>query len=164
MITPAVQDEVERLVNQHGFNVTESDLEKPWGGYLRLDEAQTSQFLKRYFPTVDPPTGDIRISPKYLVVEPHRRLSWQRHERRDERWRVVAGPVEVSTSRTDDQPPARTLKAGAELEIARGERHRLIGADNWGIVAEIWQHTDPDHPSDEDDIVRIQDDFERGNA
>jgi hypothetical protein len=30
------------------------------------------------------------------------------------------------------------------------------------LVAEIWQHTDPDHPSNEDDIVRVQDDFGRG--
>jgi hypothetical protein len=29
------------------------------------------------------------------------------------------------------------------------------------MVAEIWQHTDPNHPSDEDDIVRLQDDFGR---
>jgi hypothetical protein len=28
-----------------------------------------------------------------------------------------------------------------------------------GIVAEIWQHTDLNQPSDEEDIVRLQDDF-----
>ena len=43
----------------------------------------------------------------------------------------------------------------------KGERHRLIGLEGWGIVAEIWQHTDPENPSDEDDIVRLQDDFGR---
>ena len=42
-----------------------------------------------------------------------------------------------------------------------GERHRLVGLENWGVVAEFWQHTDPDHPSDEDDIVRVQDDYKR---
>lgn len=31
----------------------------------------------------------------------------------------------------------------------------------WGVVAEIWQHTDKDNPSNEDDIVRVQDDFGR---
>jgi hypothetical protein len=33
--------------------------------------------------------------------------------------------------------------------------------DNWGVVAEIWQHTDPAVPSDEDDIIRVQDDYNR---
>ena len=38
---------------------------------------------------------------------------------------------------------------------------RLIGLEEWGMVAEIWQHTDDAHPSAEDDIVRVQDDFGR---
>jgi hypothetical protein len=29
------------------------------------------------------------------------------------------------------------------------------------MIAEIWQHTNADQPSDEDDIVRVQDDFGR---
>jgi hypothetical protein len=33
--------------------------------------------------------------------------------------------------------------------------------DDYAVVAEIWQHTDINNPSDEDDIVRWQDDFER---
>jgi len=37
----------------------------------------------------------------------------------------------------------------------------LIGLDSWSIVSEIWQDTDPEQPSDEDDIVRLQDDFGR---
>ncbi|MCU0327251.1 MAG: phosphoheptose isomerase, partial [Spirosomaceae bacterium] len=40
-------------------------------------------------------------------------------------------------------------------------RHRLVGVNEWGIIAEIWQHTDPKNPSDENDIVRVQDDFGR---
>ena len=38
--------------------------------------------------------------------------------------------------------------------------HVVIGLKDYGIVAEIWQHTDS-LPSDEDDIVRVQDDFKR---
>lgn len=37
-----------------------------------------------------------------------------------------------------------------------GERHRLIGLNNWGVIAEIWRHTDKENPSDEDDIVRLR--------
>jgi hypothetical protein len=47
------------------------------------------------------------------------------------------------------------------VKLQQGERHRLIGLAGWGIVAEIWQHTDASNPSDEDDIVRVQDDFGR---
>mgnify|MGYP003350752161 CR=1 FL=1 len=59
-----------------------------------------------------------------------------------------------------------TREAAQEHVLAglgrRGERHRLIGTkEGWGMVAEIWQHTVPDHPSDESDIVRLQDDYRK---
>ncbi|NBC66802.1 MAG: hypothetical protein GVY07_14240 [Bacteroidetes bacterium] len=47
------------------------------------------------------------------------------------------------------------------MTIEKGQRHRLIGLQNWGVVAEIWQHTDSSDPSDEEDIVRLDDDFGR---
>ena len=33
--------------------------------------------------------------------------------------------------------------------------------DELAVVAEIWIHSDQDNPSDEDYIVRVQDDFNR---
>jgi hypothetical protein len=50
---------------------------------------------------------------------------------------------------------------GELVTHAKLVRHRLIGADSWGVVAEIWQHTDHTYPSEETDIVRVQDDFGR---
>ena len=50
---------------------------------------------------------------------------------------------------------------GDQITLTQGERHRLIGLDDYGVVAEIWQHTDKKNPSDEEDIVRVQDDFGR---
>jgi hypothetical protein len=47
------------------------------------------------------------------------------------------------------------------VSLQQGERHRLIGTQGWGVVAEIWMHTDPNHPSGEADIVRLQDDYSR---
>ena len=42
---------------------------------------------------------------------------------------------------------------------------RLTASLNWirllSIVAEIWQHTDKNNPSDEEDIIRVQDNFGR---
>ena len=50
---------------------------------------------------------------------------------------------------------------GDTITLQQGERHRLIGLDEFAVIAEIWQHTDANHLSDEDDIVRVQDDFGR---
>lgn len=69
--------------------------------------------------------------------------------------------MNVATSLTDEQNEVVTLTKGDKIKLQQVERHRLIGLDDWGIVAEIWQHTDASNPSDEDDIVRLQDDFGR---
>ena len=50
---------------------------------------------------------------------------------------------------------------GDQIVLEQGERHRLIGLEDFCIVAETWQHTDINHPSDEEDIIRVQDDFGR---
>ena len=50
---------------------------------------------------------------------------------------------------------------GDQIILQQGERHRLIDLDNYSVVAEIWQHTDVNHPSDEENIIRVQDDFGR---
>ena len=55
----------------------------------------------------------------------------------------------------------RTLKKGDKITINQGERHRIIGMSDYAVVAEIWIHTDTDNPSDESDIIRIQDDYDR---
>jgi len=102
-----------------------------------------------------------KLSPKILVVAPDKRLSWQFHHRRAEIWKVIGGTVGVKTNNTDEEGELQELSLGNFIQLEKGERHRLIGLDSWGIVAEIWQHTDPENPSDEDDIVRLQDDFGR---
>jgi len=53
------------------------------------------------------------------------------------------------------------INEGGQLVLQQGERQPLIGLDDYSVVAEIWQHTDGNHPSDEDDIIRVQDDFGR---
>jgi len=64
-------------------------------------------------------------------------------------------------SNTDVENEVKTKHPGDVIRLEKGERHRLVGLDGWGVLAEIWQHTDADNPSDEDDIVRVQDDFGR---
>jgi len=55
----------------------------------------------------------------------------------------------------------RGYDPGEVLRLALDERHRLIGLETWGVIAEIWQHTDAASPSDEHDIVRVADDYSR---
>ena len=96
-----------------------------------------------------------------LLVAPQARLSWQYHHRRAKIWQVVQGPVGVATSDTDAEGKVESYMPGDQIILRQGERHRLVGLAGWGVVAEIWQHTDADQPSDENDIVRVQDDFGR---
>jgi mannose-6-phosphate isomerase len=133
------------------------------GCFFVIDENQAAEFATKFFPHLDMESIKItnKLSPKFLVVAPNKRLSWQYHFRRSEIWKVIAGIVGVKTSSTDEQGDIQKLEEGNFIQLDKGERHRLIGLDSWGIVAEIWQHTDPEQPSDEDDIVRLQDDFGR---
>ena len=159
----AVFTKVEAMLTSQGFNIVAIDKERPWGGFFVIDEQQAQKFANQYFDGIDVNQLKIggKLSPKILVVAPHAKLSWQYHHRRAEIWQVVEGTVGVVRSATDTEGPLHTFHPKDQIKLDKGERHRLIGLDDWGIVAEIWQHTDPEHPSDEDDIVRVQDDFGR---
>jgi mannose-6-phosphate isomerase len=155
--------EKQRLIEK-GFRIIKEDKTRPWGGFYVIDETQAEQFAKEFFPEEDFEKLKIsyKLSPKILMVAPNKRLSWQYHHRRAEIWRCIDGNVAVATSNTDKEEQKHILKVGDKIKLKQGKRHRLIGLDGWGVVAEIWQHTDAANPSDEDDIVRLQDDFGRG--
>lgn len=155
--------QTEQYIEGLGFEIVKKDEQRPWGGFLVINEDQASKFASQFFPEEDFESLKIseKLSPKILIVAPHKRLSWQYHFRRAEIWRCIEGKVAVGTSLTDEQNEIKTLVKGDKIKLQQGERHRLIGLDDWGVVAEIWQHTDASHPSDEDDIVRLQDDFGR---
>jgi mannose-6-phosphate isomerase len=152
-----------RKLKRQGFKVVAKDHNRPWGGFFVLDEDQAPKFIETYFPgySVSDFAGFSKLSPKILVVAPEKRLSWQYHFRRAEIWRVLSGPIGVAQSATDEQNAPDTYINGDIITLPKGQRHRLVGLADWGIVAEIWQHTDVSNPSDEDDIVRLQDDFGR---
>lgn len=146
-----------------GFKVVDKDFNRPWGGFFVIDETQARRFASHYFPEVkfDDINVSGKLSPKILMVEPDKKLSWQYHHRRAEIWKLVGGEGAIVTSPTDEQGNLKKLKIGEIVRLRQGERHRLVGLSLWGMVAEIWQHTDAKNPSDEDDIVRVQDDFGR---
>jgi mannose-6-phosphate isomerase len=146
-----------------GFQIQQEDLSRPWGGFLVIDESQGKSFASMY---IDLPVNfweesELQINGKILFVAPNKRLSWQYHHRRTEIWQVLEGTVGVVISEDDVEDELKLLTPGDQITIPSGTRHRLVGLDTWGVVAEVWQHNDPHHPSNEEDIVRIQDDFGR---
>jgi mannose-6-phosphate isomerase-like protein (cupin superfamily) len=150
-------------IENNGFHVVDKDWERPWGGFFVIDEKQADEFGRHYFEEQSDESLNTegKLSPKILMVQPDKRLSWQYHHRRAEIWSIIEGPVGIVLSDTDEEGPAEPNAPGDVVHIDQGQRHRLVGLDDWGVVAEIWQHTDPDNPSDEEDIVRVQDDFGR---
>lgn len=159
----SVFENIAAWLDDQGFEVANKDATRPWGGFFVIEESQAPQFISTFFPHLSLVDfeGFSKLSPKILLVAPGRRLSWQYHHRRSEIWKVVGGNAAIVISDTDDETPVQQLPLGTVVSLRQGERHRLVGADEWGVIAEIWQHTDPEHPSDEDDIVRVQDDFGR---
>ena len=156
-------DMTESFISNKGFTIVNKDDQRPWGGFLVIDEDQSERFITTFFPdqSVDDFKDFDKLSPKILLVAPGKRLSWQYHHRRAEIWRVIGGKAGVVVSNTDEQTPVKKLELGESVSLHQGERHRLVGLDRWGLLAEIWKHTDAGNPSDEDDIVRVEDDFGR---
>ena len=148
-----------------GFKIAHDiDVLRPWGFYFYFDAAQTKKFAEEFFAGVELKGIDtsLPLQPKVLVFEPAEINSWQYHHRRAEIWRVITGSMQAIMAESDEQPAVKIYKFGDVVNFTQGMRHRG-GAieDQWGAVAEIWQHTEPDNPSDEEDIVRLQDNYGR---
>ena len=159
----AVFDGIGQYLGGLSIQIAETDFDRPWGGFFVVDEASTEHFINQFFPghSYEEIANGLSLTPKILVAEPGKRLSWQYHYRREEIWSILSGPVGVIISENDEQGPVRTVDPGEVVSFSSEVRHRLIGLERYGVVAEFWKHTDPNNPSDESDIVRVQDDFAR---
>ena len=151
-----IREEIENL----GFNVIDYDFNRPWGGFLLIDESQSQDFIDTFI-SKENLKIEGRVSPKILIVNPNSRLSWQFHYRRKEVWRVYKNNVGIIRSMSNDEKEMEVLKENDLIQFNTEERHRLVGLSDFGVVAEIWIHTDTNNPSNEDDIVRLQDDYSR---
>ena len=154
--------DIKHMLDELGFVVTSMDDNRPWGGFFVISEEGAPAFIDHFFPMLQKEellAG--KLSPKILLVAPNKKLSWQYHHRRSEVWKLIRGEASIIRSETDQENPATQMTIGDLVELKKGERHRLVGLSDWGIVAEIWIHTDSQNPSDENDIVRLQDDFGR---
>lgn len=157
---------IRTILNNAKYQIVEEDSRKPWGAYFRLDGKQAKQFLSEFFPGLSIEearlgVADAELSPKILLVSPGHRLSWQYHHRRAERWHFLTKGA-FNKSQSDEQGQVTKAVPGDIIQFAKGERHRLVGDEKaYTVVAEIWQHSYSNNPSDEDDIVRLADDYSR---
>lgn len=161
-----IVNQLENIMEAANYKVVDRNDTKPWGAYLRFDNIDAQRFIETFFPGLSFKEAQLGIdnaelSPKLLVVSPGQRLSWQKHDRRAERWVFLTDGAYYKSS-TDEQGEVTHIQAGGVVQFSKGERHRLAGVkDKYVLVAEIWQHSDPNHLSDEDDIIRLADDYER---
>jgi mannose-6-phosphate isomerase len=108
--------------------------ERPWG---------------RYFVLQDEPTYKV----KRIEVEPGQRLSYQYHFKRSEAWTMVLGEAIITLDGI-----AKTYKAGETILIPVGTKHRIENkSDALAVFIEVQTGT----YFGEDDIVRIEDDYNR---
>ena len=91
---------------------------------------------------------------KQLVVNPGQKLSYQYHDKRAEVWTVVAGSATIIL---DDEKVFRDY--GETIRIPLGAKHRIINEDKYKNLEII----EVQHGTyfGEDDIVRIEDDYNR---
>ena len=91
---------------------------------------------------------------KRIYVKPGQRLSYQYHHKRQEAWTVVQGTARVTLNDID-----KDYKAGETVLIGLGDKHRMANPKESGdmILIEVQTGT----YFGEDDIVRIEDDYDR---
>lgn len=158
-------DSIVERTKAAGYDIVEIDTSRPWGGFIKIDNSQADKFVAEFFSGLSPEEARLgvegaELSPKFLIFAPHQRLSWQYHHNRAERWKFLTTGY-YSRSLDDIETEPWLAEPGREVQFEKGERHRGGAFDNYTLVAEIWQHINPQQLSDENDIVRVSDDYSR---
>lgn len=107
---------------------------RPWGSYEVLGEGNGYKMKK-------------------IIVKPGKRLSLQKHFKRNEHWIVVEGEALVTID--SDKTP---LKQNKSIYIKKEQTHRLENTANTDLIVIEVQTGEY---LGEDDIVRISDDYDR---
>jgi mannose-6-phosphate isomerase-like protein (cupin superfamily) len=111
-----------------------STVEKPWGGEELL--ARTDQYaLKR------------------IHVKAGSRPSLQYHERKSESLYLLSGLLKIEIGRSKDTLAADQLRPGEIVDIPRGAIHRVSALED-SVLIEV-------STPELDDVVRIEDDYQR---
>jgi len=105
---------------------------RPWGSFEKFNE-------------------NVQCTVKLLHIKPGCRLSLQYHHQRKEFWKIVKGSASVQVQNIES-----TLEEGDDIIIPSGAKHRIQAHNSGCTVLEISYGS-----FDENDIVRIEDDYER---
>ena len=108
--------------------------ERPWG---------------RFFVLHDEPTYKL----KRIEVDPGGRLSYQYHHKRSEAWTIVEGTGVITLDDEDNE-----YTKGQTILISQGVKHRI---ENKGKEKVVFIEVQTGTYFGEDDIVRIEDDYNR---
>lgn len=123
--------------NKRQEHTSHKTVKRPWGCYTVLNVG-------------------IGFKVKLITIAPYKRLSLQRHKYRSEHWIVVDGEVKITNGNK-----VYSLKANESTYIPMGGMHRLenlIGMPLKIVEIQCGKYTE------EDDIERTDDDFERAVA
>jgi len=130
-----IKDIVKELkVRDSDLPHTHLTVHRPWGRYTILEDKKGYKIKK-------------------IIVHPSKRLSLQKHFHRSEHWVVVSGIALVTIGKEES-----LVKENESIYIPIGEEHRL---ENPGKVDVVLIEAQVGDYLGEDDIVRIEDDFER---
>ena len=113
---------------------THTSVYRPWGSYEVLGEGSGYKMKK-------------------IVVKPGKRLSLQKHFKRNEHWVVVEGEALVTIDDSEMQ-----IKRNESIYIKKGQTHRLENTTSSDLIVIEVQTGEY---LGEDDIVRISDDYDR---
>ncbi len=126
-----IVEEVRKNSELHNIHLTGY---RPWGSYTILED-----------------TPGYKI--KRIEVKPGKRLSLQKHFHRNEHWIVVSGTATVTVG-----DETKLVRPNESTYIKMGEIHRL---SNEGKIPVILIEAQVGEYTGEDDIVRVNDDFNR---
>jgi len=109
---------------------------RPWGTYTVLEDSSGYKI-------------------KRIEVKPGKRLSLQKHFHRNEHWIIVSGTAIVTI-----EDKVFHLNPNESTYIKAGQLHRL---ENQGILPLVLIEAQVGEYTGEDDIVRVDDDFQRSS-
>ena len=126
-----VVEEIKKTTQLHHVHLTGH---RPWGSYTVLED-----------------TAGYKI--KRIEVKAGKRLSLQKHFHRNEHWIVVSGTATVTVGNE-----VKLVRPNESTYIKMGEIHRL---ENQGKIPVILIEAQVGEYTGEDDIIRIEDDYDR---
>jgi len=127
-----VVKEIKKTTQLHNIHLTGY---RPWGTYTVLEDSPGYKI-------------------KRIEVKPGKRLSLQKHYHRNEHWIVVSGTATVTVGNE-----VEIIRPNESTYIKMGKLHRL---ENNGKIPVVLIEAQVGEYTGEDDIVRVDDDFNRG--